>query len=398
MRTPAVMLVVASLFVAPPLAAKDDKPPEVDSPARVKPGQTALLKSAKGMRYFLRVPKDYQAKTGARLVVFMHGSNMNGLMYVRSYEGKRWANDDILVCPNGESGTDPFGQNNFTPDSAPFVHEITEDVKKAFKTTVTYLGGHSQGGYLTYNVAMLGPELYQGALPMAADCWSQNEPNLWEDQPETAAKQRAIPFAIVHGKNDPIVPFEQGQHAFDVFRGAGWQKLRFLTPEKAEHKFQLYPVDEALDWLDAMNGRNEERTSKSIDKWAKDGEWGWVLAAAKAMKAPSSKWIKAAEDAAAKASPAMTEAFKGKPSDWIPKWIEFWRVHGGADAAKPLVEDYLKKRADQREVGARLFNEALGLIRADKRPEAKPLLERILVDAPCSHHAHDAVKWLADWK
>ena len=32
-------------------AAKDEKPPEVDSPAKVKPGTTGLLKAAgKGMR------------------------------------------------------------------------------------------------------------------------------------------------------------------------------------------------------------------------------------------------------------------------------------------------------------------------------------------------------------
>src|SRR4051812_22940408 len=54
-------------------AAKDEKPPEVDSPAKVKPGATALLKAGKGMRYFLRVPKKYDARLGARLIIFLHG-------------------------------------------------------------------------------------------------------------------------------------------------------------------------------------------------------------------------------------------------------------------------------------------------------------------------------------
>src|SRR5262245_20941928 len=182
----AVVAGAAFAALAGPAAAKDDKLPEAASPDKVKPGQTALLKAGNGMHYFLRVPKDYDPKKGARLVVFLHGSNMNGLSYVRSFEAKRWANDDILCCPNGEQGSDPYGQNNFTFESAPLVAGVTEDVKKAFKTTVSYVGGHSQGGFLTYSVIMLNPDLFQGAMPMAGDCWMQNEPNLWEDKPDVA--------------------------------------------------------------------------------------------------------------------------------------------------------------------------------------------------------------------
>ncbi len=390
-------LFAVSLFAGGTAAAKDDRPPEVDSPAKVKPGQTALCKT-KNMSYFLRVPKGYDAKAGARLVVFLHGSNMNGLGYVRSFESKRWANDDILCCPNGEQGSDPFGQNNFTFESAPLVAEVTEEVKKAFTTTLTYVGGHSQGGFLTYSVVLLNPDLYQGAMPMAGDCWMQNEPNLWENRPEVAKVQHEIPIAVVHGKNDPVVQFEQGEHAYDVFRAAGWQKLRLFAPERAAHMFMVYPVDEVLDWLDAMNGRNEKKTLKLCDDWAKQGEWGWVLEAAKASKSGSAKHVKAAEDAAAKAVPAMTEAMKGKPMDWVPRWLEFWRVHGRTEAAKPLVDDYLARRAEQRATGARLFNESTTQSRAGQRDEGYKLLEQLLVEAPCTYEAYYAWKWLSNRK
>ena len=68
---------VLALVPSADAATKDDKPPELDSPAKVKPGTTALLKAAgKGMRYFLRVPKKYDARNGSRLIVFLHGSSM----------------------------------------------------------------------------------------------------------------------------------------------------------------------------------------------------------------------------------------------------------------------------------------------------------------------------------
>ncbi len=394
-----VAAVLALLAPASVVAAKDDRPPEVDSPAKVKPGQTALLKSEKGMRYFLRVPKSYDAKNGARLIVFLHGSNMNGLMYVRSFEAKRWAEDDILCCPNGEAGSDPFGQNNFTEDkSYDLVADVTDQVQKAFKCTITYCGGHSQGGFLTYAVVLRNPTMFKGAMPMAGDCWLENEPNLWEDNPDVAKRQHDVAIAVVHAKNDPVVQFAQGQHAYDVFRDEGWQKVRFFTPEKAAHMFMLYPVDEVLDWLDAMNGRSEEKTSKSMEKWAKDGEWGWVLAAAKASKSGGPKFVKAAEDAAAKAAPAMAEAMKGKPSEWIPKWLEFWRVFGATDAAKPLVDDYLKKRDAQRSDAARLFQQNQAAFQAKKKDEAYALLDQILADDPCAYEAYYAWKWLGERK
>jgi len=403
----AVVAGAALAGLAAPVAARDDKKddkdklPEVVSPEKVKPGQTALLKAANGMYYFLRVPKGYDAKAGARLIVFLHGSNMNGLQYVRSFEAKHWASDDILCCPNGETdtkgqpSTDPYGQNNFTFESAPFVAEITEDVKKAFKTTACYVGGHSQGGFLTYSVILLNPDLFQGAMPMAGDCWSQNEPNLWEDKPDIAKVQHEIAIAVLHGKNDPVVQFAQGEHAYDVFRAAGWQKLRFFTPERAAHMFMVYPVDEVLDWLDAMNGRNAKKTAELCEKWAKDGEWGWCLAAAKASAAVPQKFVKLAEDAAAKAAPGVAEAMKGKPMDWVPKWLEFWRIHGGTEAAKPLVDAYLAKRAEQRAQGRDLFFRNQSLYREKKAAEADALLPQILEEAPYSYEGYYAWKWLS---
>ncbi|MGI8601467.1 MAG: hypothetical protein ACR2OZ_00545 [Verrucomicrobiales bacterium] len=303
---------LALLFVAS-AAAKNDEPLEVDLPAKVKPGATGLVKPAgKGLRYFLRVPKKYDARDGARLIVFLHGSNTNGLDYLRSFESKRWCDEDVLCCPNGESGTDPFGQNNFGLGSAPLVAAVTEEVQKAFKPTITYIGGHSQGGFLTYSVILNFPHLYRGAFPMAADCWSQS--------------------------------------------------------------------------------------LSLASKWAKDGEWGWVWNTATTSKSGGRRPLTSADEAAKKAIPAITEALKGKPADWVPKWVEFWRVYGSTGTAKPIVEKYLNKRDQQRSAAARLFQESQLLFRSDKRDEAFKVLERLRDEGPCTYQAYFACKWLAERK
>lgn len=394
----ALVAFVASAWGGAPVAAKDDLPPEADAPEKVKPGKTAFLTAPKGMRYFLRVPKSYDPKAGARLIVFLHGSNMNGLDYVRSFEAKNWADDDLLVCPNGEQGNqkEELGAHNFTFGSAPLVADVTEQVQKAFKTTISYVGGHSQGGFLTYSVILNFPDLFKGAMPMAGDCWSQNEPNLWEEKPDVLKKQRDIAIAVVHAPDDPVVQFEQGQHAYGCFRAEGWQKVRLFAPEHAQHMFMVYPVDEVLDWLDAMNGRNDKKSLELADKWSKEGEHGWAYAAAKSSKTGSPKLVKAAEDAAAKAAPAMGEAMKGKPMDWIPKWLEFWRIHGGTSAAKSLVEKYLDLRDKQRNEGERLGMAAFGCFRSQRADEAYKTFEELLAKAPCSYFGWYAWKSLSD--
>lgn len=81
---------------------------------------------------------------------------------------------------------------------------------------------------------------------MAGDCWMQNEPNLWETKPDVLAKQKDIAIAVIHGQADPVVPFSQGQHAYDCFRAMGWTEAAFFSPKALNHMFMLAPIDEAI--------------------------------------------------------------------------------------------------------------------------------------------------------
>jgi hypothetical protein len=102
---------VLALLPCADAATKDDKPPELDSPAKVKPGTTALLKAAgKGMRYFLRVPKKYDARNGSRLIVFLHGLEHEWLGLSPQLRGeKSGVRTTFSAARTGENGTDPFG-------------------------------------------------------------------------------------------------------------------------------------------------------------------------------------------------------------------------------------------------------------------------------------------------
>ena len=276
---------------------------------------------------------------------------MNGLSYLRTIEGRRWCQHDILCCPNGEKGSDPYGANNFTFGSAKYVAAITEEVQKTFPVARSYVGGHSQGGFLTFSVIMHYPKLFQGAFPMAGDCWSQNEPNLWETKPEIMAQQKEIAIAVIHGQSDPVVKFSQGQHAYDVFEVMGYPRLRLFAPEKLGHQFGLSPVDKALEWLDAMVGDDDLARMKLAKTWVKEGEWGWVVQASKAVvakkkvssraKKSAISALKLAEKAAAEPTKEMTAAMKSGPAaEWVPQWYAYRHQFGWTKAAAKLVKRY----------------------------------------------------------
>jgi hypothetical protein len=157
----------------------------------------------------------------------------------------------------------------------------------------------------------------------------------------------------------------------------------------------LSPVDEALEWLDAMNGREPKESLDLAEKWAKAGEWGWVQNVIEEPKSKSAKLAKLADAAATKAAAEMSTAMKGKPQEWLPLWLEFWRVHGASPAAQQLVSKYLDKRDKQRRDGEKLFNQARGLLREEKKEEGYAVLEQLLEEAPCSYEAFYAQSWLA---
>jgi predicted esterase len=386
---------------------KKDPVPGAESPADVKPGSTAWLKSKSKNQtvYFLRVPRSYDPKKGVRMIVFLHGSNMSGYSYLATFVSQGWCKDDLLVCPNGERGQGPFGANNFTFGSAPYVADVVRELTAAFKVKRTYLGGHSQGGFVTYSTIMHFPELFQGAFPMAGDCWMQNEPNLWQDEPKKMAQQMKIAIAVIHGKADPVVDFSQGEHAYNIFDVMGYPMLRLFAPEKLGHQFALSPVPEALSWLDAMTGSDPGHAVKWAEKWARAKNWADAVGAAKnvtSCKKATSKHksraktvISKAEKAAKAPVKAMAKAMNTEPAQkWLPRWFAFRRHFGRTRAAAGLVRQYCSLREKQRKDGEKIFNRAYGLWRSGDKEKSYAAFEELLRVAPCTYEAYYALDWL----
>jgi predicted esterase len=224
------------------------------------------------LTYAARAPEAYRADDKRKwpAIVILHGSNMNARAYVNTI-AVAWhdiAKDYLLIGINGERpssiGDDPqfnytyvdyVGRSTFKGfpgtdrESPALVAEAMDELREIYPIASYFVGGHSQGGFLTYSLLMNFPEKIAGAFPISAGVIMQCEPGAYQDEKVRAA-QRAVPLAIIHSKQDKSVPFASGEYAYKQFKDADWPKLRFFADSGAGHMFARLPVDQAIRWLE----------------------------------------------------------------------------------------------------------------------------------------------------
>ena len=179
------------------------------------------------------------------------------------------ARDFILLGINGETPSnisdDPrfnysyvnyVGRSTFKGfpgtdrESPALVSEAMAELKQIYPISHFLVGGHSQGGFLTYSLLMNFPQSMVGVFPISCGVIFQCEPDVYNDE-ILRKRQRAVPLAIIHGKNDPVVGFSMGQYAANLFGEANWPAYRFFTDDAGGHMFARLPVGLAIRWLES---------------------------------------------------------------------------------------------------------------------------------------------------
>src|SRR6202011_6195528 len=132
--------------------------------------------------------------------------NMNAKAYVSTIAAA-WpdiARDYLLIGINGETpsniagaGDEPAfdytyvsyfarstckGSPGTDRESPALVAEALDDLREAYPVARYFVGGHSQGGFLTYSLLMNFPEMVAGAFPISAGVIFQCEPSAYGDE------------------------------------------------------------------------------------------------------------------------------------------------------------------------------------------------------------------------
>ncbi len=210
-------------------------------------------------KYRIYFPAGHDPKVAARLVVGLHGFGDNPdnfmMLWSRTTEP-----DFIFVAPEapfavnvgdgiGMSwslwGEDEEFNEKSAKMTASFVLAVIADVKKHNAVSDTFLCGFSQGGGLTFTIGLRNPGLFKGIIPMGG--WLED--GITDAQ---LAAAKALPILIVHGEQDPVVPYEAATGAKARLEKAGCKPELFTF--QGGHIIHLDARTTALEWMNKLCG------------------------------------------------------------------------------------------------------------------------------------------------
>ena len=182
-----------------------------------------LMMGEQKRTYLVHVPKGYDPKKPAPVVLALHGAAMNGPMMV-TFCGLNKTSDEggfLVVYPSG-TGTGPFLTWNAggfkgkmaegRADDVAYIGKLLDDLATVVKVDEkrVYACGMSNGGMMCYRLAAELSERIAAIAPVAGTIAI-----------EDSKPKRPVPVIHFHGTKDTFVPFETAKE-----KTASFMKLK----------------------------------------------------------------------------------------------------------------------------------------------------------------------------
>lgn len=207
------------------------------------------------LSYLVRKPKVKTAKTP--LVVLMHGvgsNEQNMFSYADAMPG-----NFLVVSPRGPltlgNGSYAWFQVQFTqagpvinaPQAEAARTEIIKFIKglksvEDFDEHQVYLFGFSQGGIMSYSVALTEPEMIKGIAVMSGRLLPEVKPMI-----ATNDRLSKLHVFVAHGTNDQVLRFQYATDAVDYLHTRGLQPEFHRYNEN--HTISSQMLEDAVNWL-----------------------------------------------------------------------------------------------------------------------------------------------------
>ena len=407
--------------------------PEYARHAKLVAGKMVDGSTKNLLTYTVRAPIGYKAGDAKKwpTIVILHGSNMNAKAYVNTL-ASAWpdiARDYLIIGINGErpaslgkSGDDAtfnytyisyVGRSTFKGypgtdrESPALVAEAMTELREIYPVKHYFVGGHSQGGFLTYSLLMNFPAMIAGAFPISAGVIFQCEPNVFTDE-ELRAKQRAVPLAIIHSKQDPIVAFSMGDYAATIFGEANWPAYRFFADNSgAAHMFGRLPVRDAIRWLEAQSSDDPAKLLTFAEDATKAKGYRDAIAAANRARslkldtAQRDRLDKLDKNIDAKAAPGAKDflaRIKKPDKKWIDAFLTWRDDFEFAPAAHDVMEEFQKLRAQHEKPAQKALNEARAAFQQNNKDAAYAKYQEIVDNYFAASSYRNAKRYLAERK
>jgi len=308
----AIPILVLALLIPVPLDAQSDH----------ETGDFVLT-APKGAKYTLIVPKSYDRRKGATMLLWLHGAGDNHANAARGVKSRRFKPDWIYAIP------DDRANGAWQMEEEDRVMDMLDQVQKSYNIRRTFIGGFSRGGFFTFGFGLSHTDRFAGYL-----CVGGGIPN-----PALAKKEDAdrIAVAIVHGEADGTVPFDSATKAREAFEKAGWkEKLFFRSVPGLGHRIDRDAVQAAVDWLDEnaqvlKTPRDYYEYGMKLFGGVKRGRAYWALSEIEEEASGREKWwrtvqstLKKIESSAEKDGKKVKRAIE---ADRNAKWVPDWRAY-----------------------------------------------------------------------
>src|ERR1051325_1331539 len=227
---------------------------QIAPPAPVTTDESRFLARAfASMPCRLLVPRGYDAKKRYPLLVYLHGPGGIGTDNLRQIRGgngqvldrfvrEQMAFPSFIVVPQSK------GDGWADAAQLAKVPEVIAAVQKQYSIDPRrlYIGGQSLGGFATYALVAAHPKLFAAAFVLSGG-----------GDPSKASTLARVPFWILHGSADRIVPVDTAYKMRDAIRKAGG------IARYTEFRGEGHPIwthfaeeNEVVEWLFTQLRRN----------------------------------------------------------------------------------------------------------------------------------------------
>ena len=207
--------------------ARDDEY-AVNDP-RVQHRTYTMAETGESIPYALFVPSGYDPARPAPLMVSLHGAgrqydwlmNYAGLLDMAEHHGY------VVVTPLGYTRRGGYGYRGDSEQD----RRAEQDVMNVFRLVTDelaidedriYLWGHSMGGVGTYYLASRYPDVWAGLAAVAGGSMTADYVD--------ADAIRHIPFLVIQGSEDRVVPAARARESVAKMRELGMQHLYIEIP------------------------------------------------------------------------------------------------------------------------------------------------------------------------
>lgn len=400
-RFVAAILVLAALAVGT-ADAKDPPPPKpVAAATAVKAGTSALVSAPNALRYYLRVPKGYDKRHGARLVVVVHDDDAAPLGVLRALEEQTWSAADLLAVPCGEGG-DPAAPCRSSALAASAVAGVVRDIGAAYKVTRAYLGGHRAGAAPAWGALLGSPYLFRGGfvvggkLPDEVDVAASDA---------LASARRSLAIVLLDDGVESDTPYAGIDRAWDLLRAADHTRIHRVRPTRTLVQFHRVPVADVIGTLDSLVVESDE-TAAWAQKWNAAREWGLALETLRTRSAnlrqlaPNSPEWAAWGRAEAGIAAAIGEIpFSAKPEGAIgffESWLDFRRRCGGSETNSDPIRRLIARGREQADAAKKTLADARTHAAAGRKDAARERYVWVVVNAYTTPEAYEAWRALIE--